>query len=121
MNPLVHYFEQMDPEKVREQLMQGVYLDTELVIEIIRSATHILKRESNLVHIEAPVNGKYQILLHYFFYAFKIAKLDAVCGDVHGQFFDLLLMLDMIGNPSSHNKLLFLGDYVGESLLTPLN
>mmetsp|Transcript_29133 Transcript_29133/g.28849 ORF Transcript_29133/g.28849 Transcript_29133/m.28849 type:complete len:412 (+) Transcript_29133:180-1415(+) len=57
---------------------------------IINKTIDILAREPNLVRLQDPL---------------------LVIGDIHGQFFDLLKILELGGSPEK-NKYLFLGDYV---------
>ena len=57
---------------------------------ILRQAADLFRREKSLLELRYPV---------------------PVVGDIHGQFFDLLKLLDMAGDFAS-NKYLFLGDYV---------
>ncbi|KAJ4352345.1 putative serine/threonine protein phosphatase [Didymosphaeria variabile] len=69
----------------------------ESVIEAICAKTkELLMKESNVVHIKAPVT---------------------VVGDIHGQFFDMIEIFK-IGGPCPDTNYLFLGDYVDRGLFS---
>ncbi|KZO95659.1 Metallo-dependent phosphatase [Calocera viscosa TUFC12733] len=79
-----------------QQLLQKRLLGEPLVREICEKTKEVLMRESNVVHMQAPVT---------------------VVGDIHGQFYDLVEIF-RIGGFSPHTNYLFLGDYVDRGLFS---
>jgi len=77
-------------EVLKAHLLKEGRLDDEVCFKLISDAADILKKEPNLLKLKYPIT---------------------VCGDVHGQFFDLAKLLEVGGDPEDH-QYLFLGDYV---------
>eukprot|EP00730_Choanoeca_flexa_P016927 TRINITY_DN8084_c0_g1_i2.p1 TRINITY_DN8084_c0_g1~~TRINITY_DN8084_c0_g1_i2.p1 ORF type:complete len:308 (+),score=36.69 TRINITY_DN8084_c0_g1_i2:45-968(+) len=73
-----------------EQLKDGKQLSEEQVKLLCEKAKEILSKESNVREVKCPVT---------------------VCGDVHGQFYDLLELF-RIGGEVPNTNYLFMGDYV---------
>ena len=62
---------------------------------IIQKAREIFSNDKSLVHINVEDSNEI-----------------TVCGDIHGQYYDLLNIFSINGNPSPNNMYLFNGDFV---------
>lgn len=86
-------------EKFMEELIQHYTEQKKLhrryAYKILLDIKAYLKSLPSLVDINIPDDAKF-----------------TVCGDIHGQFFDLLNVFKLNGRPSTENRFLFNGDFV---------
>ena len=88
----------MNVDSIKEKLLsvrgnkpgKQVDLKEEEIKFLIEQSLPIIKEQKMLIELEAPIH---------------------VCGDIHGQYYDLLRIFDNCGYPDDYNYL-FLGDYV---------
>lgn len=85
----------MDFTDIFSDLQKGHLPNFETLNIILNLATELLIKEPNILTLNSPLN---------------------VVGDLHGQYYDFLNILDLFGMPSKENHYLFLGDYVDRGL-----
>jgi len=77
-------------KNLKEHFLKEGRLRKEDALKIVKTASALLEDEPNLLRLRDPIT---------------------VCGDTHGQFFDLMRLIETGGDPAK-TKYLFLGDYV---------
>lgn len=79
-----------DWKALRDHMTKEGRISKEHCHQILNDSLSMLKKEPNLLKLKDPVT---------------------VVGDIHGQFYDFVKLLDVGGDPEN-TKYLFLGDYV---------
>lgn len=79
------------PEIIKEHFRYEGRLTESQVTRILELGTAILKKEDNLLKLPAPI---------------------VICGDIHGQYYDLLKLFEVADGGPPKQTFLFLGDYV---------
>ncbi|KAH7117942.1 Metallo-dependent phosphatase-like protein [Dendryphion nanum] len=82
-------------EDMIERFKNGKKLARKYVFQIIVAVLELVKKEPTMVEFDVEEGREI-----------------TVCGDTHGQFYDLLNIFKLAGNPTSTHSFLFNGDFV---------
>lgn len=85
-----------DWKLLKDHFYKEGYISKSDVLRIISLAEQIFKSEPNLMNLQDPVT---------------------VVGDIHGQYYDFMKLLELGGSPDK-TKYLFLGDYVDRGMFS---
>jgi serine/threonine-protein phosphatase 2B catalytic subunit len=79
------------PSVIKQHFFDGGRLSPSDAIEILTAVTDLLASEPNILTLSDPIT---------------------IVGDIHGQFYDLMTLFELGGDPGKPTQYLFLGDYV---------
>ena len=80
---------------VINDMKNNIFLHQKYLLQIIKANIDIFKNQKSLINLEIKEN-----------------EIINICGDTHGQFYDLLNIFKINGYPSEKNPYLFNGDFV---------
>ena len=80
-------------DQIIDTLKEGNTLPEKQLIELLMKFMEVLYTESNVLELQSPIT---------------------ICGDIHGQLYDLfeLFKAALDGKPKGEQQFLFMGDYV---------
>ncbi|XP_031565648.1 serine/threonine-protein phosphatase 5-like [Actinia tenebrosa] len=82
-------------KQMMETFKEQKKIHRKFAYKILKDMKLFLEKQPSLINIKIPKSGKF-----------------TVCGDIHGQFYDLLNIFELNGIPSEDNPYLFNGDFV---------